>query len=135
MNTQFARRMPNWRSLMWVGVIGSVAAWAWAWFVVRGPTVLMLLVAMAAVALTFRAARGNRWALVGLMVAGFAMFLAGLYWFYLAALATGGAVGVVDFMAVAVFPMVFAAVLLLGVVPGFRHTSSIASTTTSQPAA
>ena len=131
MNAQFARRMPNWRSLMWVGVIGSVVTWAWAWFVVRGPTVLMLLVAMAAVALALRATRGNRWALVGLMVAGFSMFLAGLYWFYLAAVGTGGAVGVVDFMAVAVFPMVFAAVLLLGVVPGFRH----AAPTTSEPAA
>ncbi len=124
MNAEFVRRMPNWRSLMWVGVVGSVVTWAWAWFIVRGPTVLMLLVAMSAVALAYKATQGNRWALVGLMVAGFAMFLAGLYWFYLAALTTGGAVGVVDFMAVAVFPMVFAAVLLLGVVPGFRHASS-----------
>jgi hypothetical protein len=127
MNATFVRRMPNWRSFMWVGVIGSLVTWAWAWFVERGPSVLMLLVALAAVALAYRATKGNRWAIVGLMVAGFAMFLAGLYWFYLATLAASGPVGVLDFMALSVFPMAFAAVLLLGVVPGFRHASAPSS--------
>ena len=126
MNVQFARRLPNWRSLMWVGVIGSLVTWAWAWFVVRGPSVLMVLVALAAVALAYRAKDGNRWAIVGLMVAGFAMFLAGLYFFYLLTLTAGGAVSVVDVLATSVFPMAFAAVLLLGVVPGFRHASAAA---------
>ena len=124
MNAALTRRMPSWRSLMWVGVVGSLVTWAWAWFLERGPTVLMLLVALAAVALAYRAKNGNRWAIIGLMVAGFAMFLAGVYWFYLLTLTANGPVGVFDFMAMSVFPMVFAAVLLLWVVPGFRHASA-----------
>jgi tetrahydromethanopterin S-methyltransferase subunit C len=121
MNAQFVRRMPNWRSLMWVGVIGSLVTWALAWFLTRGPSVLMVFVALAAVALAYRAKDGNRWAIIGLMVAGFSMFLAALYWFYLVTLTANAQVSVLDVMATSVLPLVFAAVLLLGVVPGFRH--------------
>ena len=124
MNAQFVRRVPSWRSFMWVGVVGSLVTWAWAWALERGPTMLMLLVALSAVALAYRANSGNRWAIVGLMVAGFSMLLAGIYWFYLLTLTASGPVSAIDFMAMSVFPMAFAAVLLLGVVPGFRHVSA-----------
>ena len=126
MNATFARRMPDWRVFVWTGVIGSLVTWAWAWYLGRGPSVITLLVALAAVALAFRATQGYRWALVGLMVAGLAMFLAALYWMYLLQLATAGNVPMVEWLAGSVLPMVFAAVLLVGAIPGFRRASAAA---------
>jgi hypothetical protein len=105
---------------MWVGVVGSVLAWAWVWFLGRGPTVVMLLFALAAVALSYRANQGSRLALAGLMVIGFAMFLSSLYW--LAALYTsGGSITVGDALAVSFVPLVAATFLLAGSATGFRH--------------
>ena len=106
--------------LMWVGVVGSVLAWAWVWYLGRGPTVVMLLIALGAVAFSYRANTGSRPALVGLMVAGLAMFLASLYW--LAALYTsGGPITVVDALAASFLPLVAAIFLLTGAATGFRH--------------
>ena len=107
--------------LMWVGVVGSVLAWAWVWYLGRGPTVVMLLFALAAVALSYRANTGSRWALAGLMVTGLAMFLASLYW--LALLYTSGSqITVVDALAASFVPLVAATFLLAGAATGFRHT-------------
>ena len=123
MTTETVKRMPTWRALIWVGVVSSVLAWALVWYLGRGPTVVMLLFALAAGALSFRAAQGVRWALVGLMVTGLAMFLASLYW--LAALYTSGeAIGVADVFAASVLPLVAAMFLLVGSTVGFRHTAS-----------
>jgi hypothetical protein len=107
--------------LMWVGVVGSVLAWAWVWYLGRGPTVVTLLFALAAVAFSFRAQAGVRWAIVGLIVTGLAMFLASLYW--LAALYTsGGPISVADALAASFLPLVAAIFLLTGAVAGLRHT-------------
>jgi hypothetical protein len=86
----------------------------------RGPSVMMLLFALAAVALSFRASAGMRWALAGLMVAGLTMFLASLYW--MAQLYTAAApVSVADVFAASVVPLVAAICLLAGAAVGFRH--------------
>ena len=120
MTTDVVKRMPTWRALLWVGVIGSAVAWAWVWYLGRGPTVITLLAAMAAVALSYRATQGVRWALVGQMVTGLALFLASLYW--LAALYTsGGSVSVADVFAASVVPLIAAIFLLTGSAVGFRH--------------
>jgi hypothetical protein len=80
----------------------------------------MLLFAVAAAVLAYRAAQGVRWAFVGLMVAGLAMFLASLYW--LAALYTSGQqIGVGDVFAASLLPLVAAMFLLAGSATGFRH--------------
>lgn len=106
--------------LMWVGVVGSVLAWAWVWYLGRGPMVFMLLFALAAVAFSYRANQGSRLALAGLMVTGLAMFLASLY--FLAALYTSGErFTVVDALAVSFVPLVAATFLLAGSAVGFRH--------------
>jgi hypothetical protein len=116
-----AWRVPAWRTFVWVGVIASVVAWTWAWFVGQGPQAFMVIVALAAVALAYRAVAGMRLALVGLMVAGFAMFMAGLYWMFWTAL-PAGSVGGLDIASTSVLPMLSAGVLLLGAATGFRHT-------------
>jgi hypothetical protein len=116
--------MPMWRTLVWVGVIGSVVAWAWAWYVARGSVAVMLFVALASVLLAYKGMAGMRSALIGLMVAGLTMFLASLYWLYMLAFVARGQVGATDWLAVSFFPMVFAVVLLVGAVPGFRHSRS-----------
>ena len=79
MNENSAWRVPAWRTFMWAGVVASVAAWALAWVVDRGAQVFMVIVALAAVAFAYRATTGMRLALVGLILAGFVMFLASLY--------------------------------------------------------
>ncbi len=118
-----AMRVPAWRSFMWAGVVGSVVAWTWAWYVGRGAQVFMVVVALAAVALAYRASAGMRLALVGLMVAGFAMFLGSLYWMFWVMMPTGQT-NAFDMASMSLFPMVAAVVLLLGSVSGFRHTKS-----------
>ncbi|MEP7378279.1 MAG: hypothetical protein ABI725_01815 [Chloroflexota bacterium] len=124
MATDVVKRTPAWRVLMWVGVVGSVLAWAWVWYLGRGPTVVMLLFALAAVAFSYRANMGSRLALAGLMVAGLAMFLSSLYW--LAALYTSGdAFTVGDAFAASVVPLFAAIFLLAGSATGFRHAREV----------
>jgi hypothetical protein len=117
--------MSVWRALMWTGVVGSVVAWGWAWFVVRGAAVVMLFVAIAAVVLAYRSERGEtrtkRMALVGLMVAGFAMFMAGFYWTFLLIMPPATQVPLLEWVAASGLPMLAAAVLLVGTAPGYRH--------------
>jgi hypothetical protein len=120
-STQTVRKMPTWQTFVWSGVVGSVLAWTWAWFLGRGPSVIMVFVALAAVALVFPARSGNRWAFVGLMVAGLAMFLASLYWLYLLVFAAGGSLPMLDWVSAFFLPMVAATLLLLGATTGFRH--------------
>jgi hypothetical protein len=116
-----AKRMPTWRVLMWVGVIGSVLAWAWVWYLGRGPSVVMLLFALSTVALAFRASAGMRLALAGMVVAGVAMLLASIYWMALLYMGNSGPVTVADVFAASVLPLVAAMFLLAGSVAGFRH--------------
>jgi len=106
---------------MWAGIVGSVVAWTWAWYVGRGAQVFMVVVALAAVALAYRAAAG-RLALVGLMVAGFAMFLASLYWMFWVMMPTAGS-SAFDMASMSLFPMVAAVLLLLGSATGLRHNN------------
>jgi hypothetical protein len=133
-NTSVMRRMPGWQNLVWIGVVGSVLAWAWAWVVLRGPTVVMLFVALASVVLAYRARTGMRLALVGLMVAGFAMFLASLY-FTAMLFVNGGQVTLVGWLTASVFPMVSSIFLLLGAITGYRHARDATTVTTPQPEA
>ena len=121
MNASVVGRMAAWRSFVWAGTVGSVLAWAWVWFMGRGPTAVMLLVAIASVVLAYRATAGMRLALVGLMVAGLAMFLASLYWLTLVLFTSNGQATALDALTTSVFPMVAAIVLLMGSVPGYRH--------------
>ena len=120
-----ALRVPAWRTFVWSGVPASVIAWTWAWYVGHGAQVFMVVVALAAEPLAYRAVGGMRLALVGLMVAGFAMFMASLYWMFRAALPATSAGGF-DLASTTLFPMVSAVVLLLGAATGFRHTRDTA---------
>lgn len=124
MNATFVRRMPPWRSLVWVGVIGSVLAWTWAWYVSRGPSVVLVFFALASVVLAVRGTQGMRWAIVGLMLTGFVMFLAGLYWLMMLVFMSVGQVPTQDWLSTSVVPMFAAVVLLMGAVAGFRHATS-----------
>lgn len=115
-----AMRVPAWRSFVWAGVVSSVVAWAWAWYVGRGAQAFMLVVALAAVAFAYRAVGGMRLALIGLMVTGFVMFLASLYWMFWVMMPTN-ATSAFDMASLSLFPMVASVVLMLGSVAGFRH--------------
>jgi hypothetical protein len=117
-NANVVARVPAWRNLVWVGVVASVVAWTWAWYVGHGAQVFMVVVAIAAVAFAYKAVSGMRVAIVGLMVAAFAMFLASLYWMFWA---NSGA-SAFDMASVSLFPMFASAVLLVGAAAGFRHT-------------
>lgn len=132
MSANMAMRVPAWRTFVWAGVVGSVIAWSWAWFVGQGAQVVMVLFALAAVAFAYRAVAGMRLALVGLMVAGFVMFLASLYWMFWVMMPTG-TTSAFDMLSVSLLPMTAAVVLLLGSVAGFRHyrSSDTASSTVS----
>ena len=122
-----------WRSFVWAGVVASVVAWAWVWFRQGGASAVMLLFAVAAVVFAYRGTAGVRIAMVGLIVAGFVMFLASLYWMYMMLLGANQGVSAMDVITTGVFPMVAATVLLLGSVAGFRHVRepSEAPTTTA----
>jgi hypothetical protein len=106
---------------MWAGVVGSVLTWTWAWYVGHGAQVVMVLFALAAVALAYRASMGMRVALAGLILVGFVMFLASLYWMFLVMMPTTGANGL-ETASLSLFPMVTSVMLLLGSAVGFRHT-------------
>ena len=121
MNANVAWRAPAWRSIVWVGVVASVVAWAWAWLDGKGAEAFMLLVALAAVVFAYKAVAGMRVALVGLMVAALAMFLGSLYFLFWAFLPEEQATAF-DVLSVAVLPMVASAVLLVGAATGFRHS-------------
>jgi hypothetical protein len=120
--------MPTWRVFVWAGVVSSVLAWTWAWYVTRGPQAFMVFVALAAVAVAFRATQGNRPALVAEMVAGFVMFLASVYWVYLIGLTANGPVSMQDWLATTLVPMVAAIVLVVGATTGFRHARTVTTT-------
>jgi hypothetical protein len=113
------------------GTIASVVAWAWVWFRQGGASALMLLVALAAVVFAYRGTAGVRIAMVGLVVAGFVMFLASLYWVYMLLLGANQGVSAMDVVTTGVFPMVAATVLLLGSVAGFRHVRTTDTTQTT----
>ena len=121
MTASVVERAWSWKSFVWAGVIASLVAWAWVWFRVGGASAVMMLFAFAAVVLAYRGVAGVRVAMVGLVVVGFTMFLASLYWTYALLLQGNQAVTALDVVTVAVFPMVSAVVLLLGSVAGFRH--------------
>ena len=124
MTTDVVKGMPIWRALLWVGVVGSILAWAWVWYLGRGPSVITLLFALAAAALSFRATAGMRWALAGTMVAGFGMLLSSLYWMALLYTDATGPVTAADVFAASVVPFVAAMSLLAGAAVGFRHARS-----------
>jgi len=119
---------------MWAGVIGSVFAWAWVWFRVGGASAVLLLFAVAAVVLAYRGAAGMRVALAGVMVAGFAMFLASLYWTYTLLLQGNQTVSALDVVTLSVVPMVFAVAMLLGAGAGFRHVTPAEPTAAARQA-
>lgn len=115
-----AMRMPAWRSLVWIGVVASVVAWAWAWYVDRGAQAFMVLVALATVAFAYRAVAGMRLAIVGLMVAAFVMFLASVYWMF-GVMIPAGPANAFDMLSMSLLPMAASVILLVGSVAGFRH--------------
>jgi hypothetical protein len=124
LTTDVAKRAPTWRVLMWAGVIGSVLAWAWVWYLGRGPSVVMLLFALATVALAFRARAGMRTALAGMVVAGVAMLLASVYFMALLYMGSTGPVTVADVFVASVLPLVSAMLLVTGAAAGFVHARS-----------
>ncbi len=127
MTANVVSRLWMWRSFVWAGVIGSVLAWAWFWFRVGGPSAVMLLFALASVVFAYKGVAGMRTALAGLMIAGFAMFLASLYWMYAMFLLGSQQVNAFDIITLTVFPMVSAVVMLLGAVAGFRQAPTKAA--------
>jgi len=120
MNANVAWRAPAWRGVVWVGVVASVVAWALAWLVGRGAESFMLVVALAGVVFAYKAVSGMRVAMVGLMIAATAMFLASIYFMFWIVFPDQQATAF-DVLAVAVFPMVASAVLVVGAFTGFRH--------------
>ena len=116
-----AMRVPAWRSLVWVGVVASLLAWTWAWYVDRGAQAFMIVVSVAAVDFAYKAVAGMRTAVVGLMVAGFVMFLASLYWMFWVMLPAGNP-DAFKMASVTLFPMIASVILLVGAAAGFRHT-------------
>ena len=132
METSSFARTPAWRNLVWIGVIGSVIAWALAWFMTRGPSLitpalLMLLVALASVGLLYRARKGTRVAWVGLIAAGVVLLLGSVLYIGLLLVdrgLPGGQVSLLDWVFVAVLPMAFAVALLLGAGPAFRRAQT-----------
>jgi hypothetical protein len=133
-NTDFAKA-PAWRNLVWIGVIGSVAAWAIAWFFTRGPSpvnpsLMMLFVAIAAVALLYRANRGTRVAWVGLVGAGVVLLLGSILntgLLFVAGALPAGQVSFVDWLFVSVLPMATAVALLMGAGLAYRNAQPAAS--------
>lgn len=131
MNTDFSNT-PAWRNLVWIGVAGSVIAWALAWFFTRGPSpvtpsLLMLVVSIAAVALLYRARKGARIAWVGLIAAGVVLLFGSIFTtalLFVAGGLPGGQVSILDWLFVSVLPMAAAVALLLGAGPSFRHARS-----------
>lgn len=131
MSTDFMR-MPAWRNLVWIGVVGSVVAWALAWFVMRGPSPLgpslvMLIVAVAAVALFYRARQGTRVAWVGLIVAGVVLLLGGILntgLLFVAGAFPAGQVSLLDWLFASVLPLASAVALLLGAGPAYRNAQA-----------
>jgi hypothetical protein len=124
-NAQPRVRVPAWRSFVWAGVAASVVAWAWAWLAGQGAQVFMVVVALATVVLAYKAMAGMKVAFVGLMIAGFVMFLASLYYMFWVML-PAGPTSVVDMVSQSLFPMFASVVLLLGAVTGFRHSRDAA---------
>lgn len=124
MSASVVSRAWAWQTFVWAGVVGSLIAWTWVWFRVGGASAIMLLFAIAVVVLAYRGTAGMRMALAGVMVAGFAMFLASLYAMYLLLLEGSRNVTATDVIALSVLPMVAAVILLLGAATGFRHTKS-----------
>ena len=120
-NQTVAWRVPAWRSFVWAGVAASLVAWTWAWFVGQGAQVFMVIVALATVVLAYRATSGMRIAFVGLMVAGFFMFMAAVYWMFWVMMPSNQ-VSAFDMASLSLFPMVAAVVLMLGAITGFRHS-------------
>jgi hypothetical protein len=132
-NTDFAQT-PAWRNLVWIGVVGSVLAWALAWFVTRGPSALgpsliMLLVAVAGVALFYRARKGTRVAWIGLIAVGVVLLMGSILntgLLFVAGAFPAGQVSILDWLFASVLPMASAVALLLGAGPSFRHARSTA---------
>ena len=120
MNANVAWRVPAWRSFVWIGVVASLVAWTWAWFVGRGAEAFMVFIALAGVVFAYKAVAGMRLALVGLMVAGVAMFLASVYFMFWIVFPDQHATAF-DVLSISVFPLVASAVLLVGAFTGFRH--------------
>jgi hypothetical protein len=123
-----------WRSFVWAGTVASVVAWAWVWFRQGGASAVMLLFAIAAVVFAYKGVAGMRVAIVGLIVAGFAMFLASVYWMYMMLLGANQGVTAMDVITTGVFPMVASTVLLLGAIAGFRHVRNTDTQTTQTTA-
>jgi hypothetical protein len=117
-----ALRVPAWRSFVWAGVVASVVAWTWAWYVGRGAQTFMVVVALATVLFAYKAMQGMRVAFVGLMVAGFAMFLASVYWMF-GVMMPAGPTSAFDMLSLSLFPMIASGVLIVGAAAGFRHVS------------
>ena len=81
----------------------------------------MLVVALAGVAFAYRAVAGMRLALVGLMLVGFVMFLASVYWMFWVMM-PAGPTSALNMVSLSLFPMASAVVLLLGATTGYRHS-------------
>ena len=129
MNASIASRAWAWRSFLWAGVVASVLTWAWVWFRGSGPVIVMVFFAIASVLLAYRGTAGVRVALAGLILTGFTMFLASIYWTYMLLLQGNRSVNGIDVVTLGVFPMVAAVLVLLGSVAGFRRVRA------AQPAA
>jgi hypothetical protein len=118
------RRMPAWLVVLWVGVIGSVLAWGWAWVVGRGPSVVPFVWSIGAIVFAGRAAFGSRWALLFLALFGALALFVGVLYVGLAVTLTLGQQPVLDWLPVAALPPITALILVIGSVWGLRATPS-----------
>ncbi len=115
-------KMPTWLTLVWVGVTGSVLAWAWMWSASRGPSVVPLVVAIVGAVVVFRAARGNRTAVLALVLIGVTLMLMSIFWLVLIIGLSAFDGPVMERLLMAVLPVLTAFVLTAGAAAGLRAT-------------
>ena len=115
-------KMPTWLTLVWVGVTGSVLAWAWMWSASTGPTVVPFVLAIVAAVVAFRAARGNHTAVLALVLIGVTLMLSAIFWLVLIIGLSAFDGPVTEWLLMAVLPVLTAFVLTAGAAAGLRAT-------------
>lgn len=125
MSTNFMAREQMWRNLAWFGAGGAIVAWAWSSFARGGPAVFMLLVAVSAAVMVYLATQRTRVAWAGVLVAGVALLLGGLY--LTTSLFFVGP-SIVDWVLSSLLPMASAVALLLASGPGVLRARTTPST-------
>ena len=112
----------TWPILLWLGVLGSILAWAsWGWQHANSSALAFvpLVIALGSVVIAWRASRGARWALLLLFVAGLAV-LAYSSFFLVLLIVLSDHSPIEEWLVTAGLPSLAALALLLGSLLGLR---------------